>query len=127
MLRGIFVLTMIAGLFVGSEAQAASAYGKVTFVGTLSQLVSNGYHARFRVRLSNSTCTGDNVPKTRWLHFNSGRMDGAFAHNLGNTRNAYNTLMTAFLAKRNVQIDGVPSCSAGTKTLSLWGANVGMY
>ena len=33
-------------------------------------------------------------------------MDGEFAHNSANLRNAYNTLLVAFLTDKNVQIDG---------------------
>jgi hypothetical protein len=113
-----------------TSSLASSVFGKVTFVGTIGEdaTATNGYHAQFRFRVSNSTCDSDNVGKDRWIHVRSGRMDGIFAHNSANFRNAYNTVMTAFLSGKNIQVDGVPSCdSSKTQTINLWSSSIGIY
>lgn len=122
------MVTMAVILSGSAEAWASSIYGKVTFLGTLSEAYDNGYHAQFRFRLSNSTCDSNTTPGDRWVHVRSGRMDGAFAHNSANLRNAYDTLLNAFLTSKNVQVDGVPNCTTtGVQTLDLWKGNIGMY
>lgn len=107
---------------------AATVYGKVTFVGTYSEFVeNNNYHSQFRFRVSQSTCGNDTAPKERWIHVKSGRMDGKFIHNMANFRNAYSTVLSAFLAGKGVQVDAVPSCDASkVQTINLWNAWIGM-
>jgi hypothetical protein len=63
----------------------------------------------------------------RWFHVRSGRVDGSSPHNLATFRNAYHTVLTAFLARSvaSVQVGGVPSCGEG-ETISLDAANIGL-
>lgn len=66
-----------------------------------------------------------NGRKDRWIHATSG---GTSDHNLATFRNAYNTLLSAFLARSvaSVQVD-VPSCDeTQTQTIRLDSANIGI-
>jgi hypothetical protein len=55
-------------------------------------------------------------------------MDGVFAHNGVNMKNAYSTLMAALLSGKNVQIDALPDCSVqDVIELDLWRGTVGMF
>ena len=55
-------------------------------------------------------------------------MEGIYAHNGVNMKNAYSTLMTAFLADKTVQIDGLPHCSPASEIfMDLWTGQVGMF
>jgi hypothetical protein len=57
----------------------------------------------------------------------SGRMDGIYAHNSANVRNAYSTLLSALLYCNDVQIDGLPNCSSTQSIpLNLWTGSVGL-
>lgn len=114
-------------LLVGG-ARAEAIFGKVNFVGTYSEYVEGAvYHSQFRFRVTQSTCGNDKTPKDRWIHVRSGRMDGKFIHNMANFRNAYNTVISAFLAGKGVQVDGVPSCDASkVQTINLWKAPIGL-
>lgn len=62
----------------------------------------------------------------RWFLVRSGRVDGAFEHNAVNFRNAYNTVLTAFLARSvtSVQVDA-PSCEE-SETINLPSASIGL-
>ena len=62
----------------------------------------------------------------RWFHFRSGRAD-ASQHNLATFRNAYNTVLSAFLARSvmSVQIGGLSSCDDG-QTIGLDTASIGL-
>ena len=119
----------VVSVLSAGVASAASLVGKVTFVGTIDEDNSGGaYSARLRVRL-NSTCMGDidTSPKDRWVIIRSGRMDGVFAHNGVNMRNAYSTLLSALLSGNSVQIDGLPNCNTtSTISLDLWVGTVGV-
>lgn len=118
---------VLGSLFAGT-ASAESVYGKINFLGTISEEFDAGFHARFRMRVAQSTCGSDPTPTDRWIHVRSGRMDGEFAHNSPNLRNAYSTLLVAFLTGNNVQIDNVPSCDASVvQTIDLWGSNIGIH
>jgi len=129
MKKSIFLLAAALNILIASSsfAGSSSATGKVTFVGTLSEQYDQGYHVRFRVRLAESTCDNDQTPKTRWIHVRTGRMADKYTHNMANARNAYNTVMTAFLSNHLVQIDGLPSCDS-TKVLDmdLWNSSIGI-
>ena len=104
---------------------AAGLVGDVTFVGTQPEHISgDNYNARFRVRLTNSTCNGADK-KERWLHIISGAMNGKFQHNLANTRNAYSTLMSALITKKKVQIDGAVTCK-DSQNVGLWRIGIGI-
>lgn len=126
------VLLCALGTFVESNAIAASIYGTVGFVGTINQYTASneGYQAQLRVKVVNSTCktnTGENnQPTDRWIGIRSGRMDGQFAHNSVNFRNAFSLLMAAFLSGKMVQIDGPLNCNT-SNTIDLWSSTVGMY
>jgi hypothetical protein len=124
----------LAGLTIGflvlvgaTDAFAATTVGRVTFLGTLNEEASNGvFGAQFRIRVF-GTCDGDSVAKSRFIHVRAGRMDGAFAHNATNARNAYSTLLAASLAGKTVQIDGMANCSTTVPIdLPLWTGNVGL-
>jgi hypothetical protein len=117
-------------------AKDASVYGRVTFVGTLAELkmAKNAYNAQFRFRLSSSTCDmhdgegrkGDGKD-VRWFLAQSGVMTGPYVHNMANTLNAYNTVLTAFLSRSGVQVDGVPDCNTReAQTLRLWRTDIGL-
>lgn len=125
------VVALSLSLIVTTAWSDETVSGNVSFVGTYGEYKeanANRYHAQFRIRLSNSTCGSDTTPRERWLHVRSGRMDGIFAHNAANFRNAYNSAMTALLADLKVQIDGVPSCDASkSQTIDLWGGRIGVY
>lgn len=124
------VASMIAGVLVAQPAWAERISGEVSYIGTQSEYhtADSGYQAVFRFRVSNSTCGNDNTPRDRWLHVRSGRMDGAFAHNAANLKNAYSTVMTSLLTGKIIEIDGVPGCDAAqVQTINLWQAAIGLY
>jgi hypothetical protein len=108
-------------------ASAATTWGKVTFIGTISEEYSEGYHARLRVRI-HGTCDTDATAADRWIHIRSGRMEDIYAHNGVNMKNAYSTLMAALLADKSVQIDGLPHCSTtDVINMDLWTGHVGLF
>lgn len=128
---GIVISTiLLLSLTVVGKVAAVSVYGRVTFVGTIGEQEDNGhYHARFRFKVSESTCTGDNTPKDRWIVVRSGWMDAPFQHNSANFRNAYNTVLSGLLARTvvHIQVDGVPSCDTSTSQfISLWNSQIGI-
>jgi len=126
----IMMLVVVLGLtFSASTTVLAEAiFGKVTFIGTIKEISSlkKGYQAQFRLRVSKSTCTSDKTPKNRWVSVKSGRMDGIFAHNAVNFKNAFSAVLAAFLAGKNVQIDGVPTCNT-SQIIDLWRSQIGIY
>ena len=119
----------VAALILGGadSALASSTTGKVTFLGTIQEeLAAGALGLRFRVRI-NGTCDTDTVPKSRFLHVRGGRVDGLFAHNGPNARNAYSTLLAAALSGKSVQIDGIANCSTtAVIDLPLWAGTVGI-
>ncbi len=124
----------LAGLAIGalallgaSDATASSTIGRVTFLGTIPEEVASGaYGAQFRIRVF-GTCDNDTVAKERFIHVRTGRMDGAFAHNATNARNAYSTLLAASLAGKAVQIDGIANCSTTAAIdMALWAGFIGL-
>jgi hypothetical protein len=118
---------LILGLFAGT-ASAETVFGKISFLGTISEQFDGGYHAQFRMRVAQSTCGSDSTQRDRWIHVRSGRMDGQFAHNSANLKNAYSTLIVALATASNVQIDNVPSCDASVvQTIDLWASQIGIY
>ncbi|MFH2046515.1 MAG: hypothetical protein ABIK92_15355 [Pseudomonadota bacterium] len=125
----ILTCALLLLICLPSKGFTASAYGKVKFVGTIQEANDNGiYSARFRFKLTDSTCTESSIPKTRWFTVKSGRMDGKFAHNAVNTKNAYQTLLTAFLTDANIQIDRISTCSNDkTIEIDLWNSAIGIY
>jgi hypothetical protein len=78
--------------------------------------------------VSASTCDGGNV-RDRWIVVNGGRQDGVFAHNNANTRNAYATLIAAFLSGKPVQVDSstIVCSSTATQNINLWSSNLGVF
>ncbi len=127
----ILIGALVLGSFaVTPDASAATATGRVTFVGTLSEVNANGaLQMRFRFRLTNSTCTGTTgTAPTRWIIVHSGLMAEPLSHNMANTRSAYSTLLAAFLAGKTVQVDGVASCNAAVdQQINLWTSNIGIF
>jgi hypothetical protein len=124
---------LIGALFLGSlaiapRADAATATGQVTFVGTMSEIVADGgLQMRFRFRMTNSACNGATAP-TRWIIVKSGVVTPPLDHNAANTRAAYNTLMAAFLSGKAIQVDGVASCNAAVdQTINLWQSAIGIF
>jgi hypothetical protein len=118
---------VIGSLFSGT-ASAETVFGKITFVGTTGvEELNPGGHARFRMRVSQSTCGADATPKDRWIGVRSGRMDGEFVHNAANFKNTYSTLLVALLTNNNVQIDGVPSCDAPAQDIDLKDLWIGIF
>ena len=124
----VILLALGMSLIAAGSAPAATLHGRVTFVGTLGEHHngSDGYQAQFRFRLADSTCTNQSQPMERWIEVKSGRMEGDFAHNDANTRNAFSVLLAAFLSGKMVQIDGVPNCNA-SNTIHLWSSNIGIF
>lgn len=117
-------------LIVGTDAMAARINGKVTYVGTMGEYhtSSEGYQATFRFRVSESTCGTDTAPKDRWIHVRSGRMDGVYAHNSANLKNAFTTVMTAMLSGKIIEVDGAPDCNATqVQTINLWNSQIGLF
>jgi hypothetical protein len=124
-LTGLALALAVLGADV---ALASTTVGKVTFVGTIGEDCSDGCHARLRVRVLGTCDTTDTEIKDRWIHIRSGRMDGEFAHNSVNMRNAYSTLMAALLSGKDIQIDGLPNCSTESAIhIDLWASQVGMF
>ena len=127
------LLLMMLGLtfFVSQSAWAGETVeGKVSYLGTLQEYTApnEGYHAQFRMRVSQSICGNDKTPKDRWILVKSGRMEGAFAHNSVNTHNAFSAVLAAFLAGKNIQIDNVPNCNSATaQNINLWSSPIGIY
>ena len=120
-------LALALAVFGAGVASAATTWGKVTFVGTISEDNADGYHARLRV-LVHGTCDTDPAVADRWIHIRSGRMEDIYAHNSANMRNAYSTLMAALLADKSVQIDGLPHCNpAEVISMDLWIGTVGLF
>jgi hypothetical protein len=69
-------------------------------------------------------------PAERWVHVTSGRLDGAFAHNATTFRNAYNTVMSAFLARTavHIQVDGFPACDpTQLQTININSSAISLY
>lgn len=114
---------------LAGAVDAETIHGTVTFVGTIGEFrdPNGSLHARFRLRLSESTCAAG-PKKDRWIHVRSGPMDGSFQHNSANFRNAYNTAMSGLLARTvvNMQLDGVPNCDESHE-INLWQAQIGLY
>jgi hypothetical protein len=56
-------------------------------------------------------------------------MDGAFVHNTVNTRNAYSTLIAAYLSGKNVQIDAttITCSSTATQFINLWASSIAIF
>jgi hypothetical protein len=55
-------------------------------------------------------------------------MEGIYAHNSVNMKNAYSTLMSALLSGINVQIDGLPDCNTTDVIfMDLWNGQVGIF
>ena len=126
--RSLITMIIVSFLVAPNFATVRTVMGRITFVGTIGEKYSDGVHqATFRIRLSESTCAGDDEKKERWIHVDSGRMSGELTHNLANFRNAYSTVLTALVAKKYVQIDGVPSCNADSlQTIDLWSSQIGV-
>lgn len=122
-------LALCALLGLAPSAGASVVKGKADFVGTTNEISGpNGYQARFRFHLIESTCDNDQQPKGRWIVVRSGRMDGQYAHNLANMRNAFNVVMTAFLSDLLLEIHGAPNCNASVvQEVDLWGASIGVF
>jgi hypothetical protein len=114
-------------LGIATVGKAANVVGRVTYIGTLSEVaIAGGFSPQFRVRVSDSSCDGG-APGERWIHVVGGRADGVLAHNAVNIRNAYSTIMTAMLAGRQIEIQGIPNCSTSTvQAVNLWLTAVGM-
>lgn len=119
-------LALILTFAASSAAQAATLRGDISYVGTMPELNSNGFHTRFRFRLENSTCSTDSTARTRWVLVNGGVQSTTYQHNATNVRNAYNTLMAAFLSGRKVEIHGA-SCTTADQTINLWNTYIGIY
>jgi hypothetical protein len=117
----------VASVLSAGVASASSVVGKVKFLGTMSEDSSGGaYSARLHVRVS-GTCDSDTSIKDRWVEIRSGPMDGIFAHNSVNMRNAYSTLLSALLSGNSVVIDELPNCSTTSAIpLALWVGRVGL-
>ena len=125
--RLVLGFVLVVGSLYSGMASAETVIGKIWFLGTLSEESAGGFHARFRMGIAESTCGGDVTPTNRWIHVRSGRMDGEFAHNSANLRNAYGTLLVAFVTGKRVQIDGVQSCDASApQTIDLWVSSIGV-
>jgi hypothetical protein len=121
-------MLVLGSLFPGT-ASAATFSGKITFLGTTGvEALNPGGQVRFRIRISQSTCSDDPTAaaKDRWIGVRSERMDGESAHNAAHFKSTYSTLLVAFLTKNNVQIDGVPSCDESQDVVlrDLW---IGIY
>lgn len=127
----VLIGALILGSFAAApQASAATASGKVTFVGTMSEVTANGFlQMRFRFRLTNSVCGTSTTPApTRWIIVHSGYVGEPTTHNMANTRAAYNTLLAAFLSGKSVQVDGVASCNAAVdQQINLWTSMIGIY
>lgn len=127
------ILTLVgfcSAMFFSNAALAERINGKVSYIGTQNEYhtSTSGYHAVFRFRVSESVCGNDKTPKDRWVKIRSGRMDGAYAHNSANFKNAYSTVMASLLSGKTIEVDGAPNCNAGdTQTINLWGAAIGLY
>ena len=110
----------------GEQFATETVHGTVTFVGTLGdvQQADGTRLARFRFRLSESSCGNPPTGSSdRWFHV-TGKMD---APSLGN---AYRTLLTGLLARTVtvVQVDGVPSCNAAqVQTLAVERAQIALH
>jgi hypothetical protein len=110
--------------------------GKVTFLGTMSESHTPelGYSAVFRVRVHGTCKPWTGTPLTtykqdHWLIVRSGRMDGPYAHNIGNLINAYSTLLQALIRDKTVRIDGLPRChglEAPPSPWNLWELQIGI-
>lgn len=119
----VMALTMLSE---GVASAASGISGKVVFVGTETEDYDGVYHARLRVRVY-GTCDTDLVPQDRWIVIRSGRMDGIFAHNGVNMKNAYSTLLAAILTGKDVLIWGLPNCSTSDAIfMDLWSGTVGL-
>ena len=126
--RTIASLALVLSLGFASAAEAAWIKGRVTFVGTYPELTTNGNQPRFQFRLEDSTCHTNSTPTTRWIIINGGRTEEPYGHNAVTARNAYNTLMTAFLTGHGVQIDGSVNCTTtSAQSLDLWRSYIGIY
>src|SRR5690349_11082214 len=126
MLAGLTIgLAMLAPPLLVAGASASSLVGPVTFVGTLT---SDATIANVRVRISSGECDGQKVNE-QWVHIKSGSLNGSTQETYStNMRNAYSTLLAAFLTGKSIQIDGLPSCGTTEAIpLELPNGNVGLF
>lgn len=128
--KGI-AISALCYAFSGAVSAQQGLIGTVNFLGTTGEFrEANGVrHARFRFRVIESVCGSDQAPKERWVLVKSGRMDGDFQHNSANFRNAYNTVMSALLARTvfSIQVD-VPDCDATrAQEVNLPSAAIGLF
>jgi hypothetical protein len=126
MLAGLTIgLAVLAPPLLVAGASASSLTGTVTFVGTLT---ADATIANVRVRISGGECDGQKVNE-QWVHINSGVLYGSTHESYStNMRNAYSTLLAAFLTGKSIQIDGLPSCSTTEPIpLELPNSNVGLF
>jgi hypothetical protein len=125
--RLVAIALVVFGSITG-VASASGVMGQVKAVGTISEEnVNGGYHARLRVHVV-GTCDGSTADI--WIVIRSGRTDGVYSHNGVNMKNAYSTLVSAFLSGKNVLIDGFPSCATNSRRetfMDLWNGGVLLY
>jgi hypothetical protein len=126
------ILILMGSLFA-QPGWAASVVGRVTFLGTIDvQSDGTSRWNRFRIRISESTCD-QAMPKERWIVVRSDRLDPDRPDRdrpsrAADYRNAYSTLLAAFLSGNSVQIDA-PSldCRADIQVLEITSMNIGIF
>ena len=106
-------------MIISTDARADyTIEGQVLFVGTISEVrlgdKKDQYHARLRVKLRGKCSPLSGSPSgveadswDFWVHIRSGQIRSPWSHNGPNLINAYNTLLTALTANKNVRIDGL--------------------
>ena len=107
---------LCASAFGAGIASAATTVGTVTYLSTFAEIgnESVGLQARAIVRVK-GTCDNETDPnKERVIYVRSGRTDGMHSHNAVTMKNAYSTLLSAFLSGKRVELRGLTSCGASS-------------
>lgn len=130
MKKRLSILVVAVASLMCNQAEAVRIEGKVTYVGTVAEYTAanEGYSTRFRALISGSICENQTNKVDRWVLVTSGRMDGQYAHNAVNMRNAYSTVLAAMMTGKTIQIDGAPNCTASkVQEINLWNSGIGLY
>lgn len=123
------ILTLSASNLLAEEASAKSIIGQLNYVGTTNEkTITNGYVERFWFRVAEATCDGATSSITYYILVNSRSSTYKTPGNLINFRNAYSTLLSAFLSGKRVEIkSNALDCTVATsQPVDIWNTTIGV-